>query len=242
VITLLRTETAKLRGSLALVLALMAPALPGAFALLALVASRRLPSWDAMLNSFAFSLWALFLLPMTLAAFTALVGQIEHRAKGWDQLLALPIPRWQVFAAKLVIVLMATIAMTALVAALTVGGGALGGLLRGEMPTGTIDPLMMARTLGLILAASGALIVLQLWSALRFPSFVVPLGVGIAGTMVTLTVAITRVDKADYFPWVMPLKTLAKEGDPTRFALAGLIGGAVLAVLMVVDLARRDFR
>ena len=85
------------------------------------------------------------------------------------------------------------------------------------------------------------LIVLQLWVALRFASFVLPLVVGIGGTLVALAVAMTRTHQADWFPWVLPLKILSAP-DPIPFALFGGIGGLILLAVMIGHLSRHNFR
>ena len=72
-------------------------------------------------------------------------------------------------------------------------------------------------------------------------SFVVPLAVGIGGTLVALAVSMTGSDEADWFPWVLPFKVLT-DPDPAPFALVGAIGGAIALAAMVLDLSRRSFR
>jgi ABC-2 type transport system permease protein len=93
----------------------------------------------------------------------------------------------------------------------------------------------------LLWSGTTLMIVLQLWSALRFASFVVPLSVGIAGTLVALAVAMTRTQQAAWFPWVLPMKIVTSK-DPVPFALVGGIAGVMLLGVMVIDLTRRDFR
>ena len=112
-IALLRTEIEKLRGSLALLVAVAAPAFPGILAMLGLLSGGRAASWS---DSFRFMLplWCLFLAPMVIAAFTALAAQIEHNGRGWDHLLALPIARWRIFAAKTAVMFGASLLMTLL--------------------------------------------------------------------------------------------------------------------------------
>ena len=183
----------------------------------------------------------MFLMPMTVATFAALMAQIEHRAAGWNHLLALPIARWRVFAAKLAVALLAAAAMTALLLAGAWLGATLGGAVSGRPAVGNMPWARLARVVPMLLACTSLLTVLQLWIALRFASFVVPLGVGIAGTLIALSVAITHTDRAQWFPWVLPLTGL-RATDP--LALAGLVAIAVMvaALLMVLHLSRRSFR
>ncbi len=56
-----------------------------------------------------------------------------------------------------------------------------------------------------------------------------------------MAVAITRTDQANWFPWVLPLNILSGP-EPARYALFGLVGGAVILAIMIGDLARRSFR
>ncbi len=240
-IALLRAETRKLGGSLALLLAVLAPALPGLLTALSLLSARRSANWDGLFTSFVLPIWALFLMPMVVAAFATLVAQIEYRARGWDHLLALPVARWQVFLAKAAVVVAATVAMTGLVLIFTWVGGVVGGALSRHPPTGGLAWDRIGRSALLMLASSATLVVLQLWVALRFSSFVVPLGVGIGGTLVALAVSMTGTDQAGWFPWVLPFKVLTVP-DGAPFALTGGLGGLVLLGLMIADLSRRSFR
>lgn len=240
-IALLRAEWRKLGGSLALLFALLAPALPGLLAALAMATSRRTPSWGSIVGQFALPLWTLFLLPMCLAVFTTLVAQIEYRGRGWYHLLALPIARWRVFAAKTVVVLAAAALMTVLMLGFAIAGAALGGLISGRVPVGPLPWGAWSMRLGQVLAAGLLMAALQLWAALRFGNFVVPLAVGIGGTLVALAVAITRTDQADWFPWVLPFH-VAITADPLPAVVTGALGGALVLIAMVIDLSRRSFR
>lgn len=240
-IVLLRAEVTKLRGSLALLLAVVAPALPALLVLLGMLGSRKTPAWGSVYLSFSLPVWSLFLMPMTIAAFTALVGQIEHRSRAWDHLLALPIRRWQLFAAKLAVTVAVIVGMTVLMLAFATVAAAIAGAVRGAMPLGTIPWAEILNRTAAMLAASAAFSVILLWTALRFANFVVPLGVGIAGVLVALSVAIARTDKADYFPWLLQVKVF-QSPDPWLYGSIGGVGGAVLAVAMVAAMARHSFR
>lgn len=240
-IAVLQVEIRKLNASLALLLAVLAPALPGLLAALSLISTDRAPQWESILTGFVLPIWSLFLFPMVVAAFTTLVGQIEYRARGWDHLLALPIARWQLFLAKAVVVLAASAMMTLLVLLFAWVGASIGAAIGGHTPLGTLEWAKLARTVLLLLAGSTMLVVIQLWAALRFASFVMPLVVGIGGTLVAMAVAMTRTDQAAWFPWVLPLKILSAP-NPVPFALLGGIGGLVLLAIMVTDLSRHSFR
>ena len=237
---LFRTELAKLSGSLALLLALVAPALPGILAALSIATGEGAPVWEDVFKGFILPIWCLFLMPMVVAAFTTLVAQIEYRARGWDHLLGLPIPRLRIFAVKALIVWMASAIITLLVLLFTIIGAALGGAVGGHMPSGSVPWLMLGKSIVLILMASTFMIFAQLWVALRFSNFVIPLAIGIGGTLVAIAVAMTGTDQADWFAWVLPFKTLTATNS-TSIALMGAGSGLLLALLMIVDLSRRSF-
>ena len=240
-ITLIQIELRKLNGSLALLLALAAPALPGALAALSIISADRSPQWASIYTGFVLPIWTLFLMPMVVAAFTTLVGQVEVRARGWDHLLALPIAKCELFLAKSVVVLASAALMTLLVLLFTWVGASIGGAISGHAPLGSVAWGKLAQRVSLLLAGTTMLIVIQLWVALRFASFVMPLMVGIGGTLVALAVAMTGTDQAAWFPWVLPLKIL-NAPDPTAFAVFGATGGLVLLGVMIVHLSHHNFR
>ncbi len=240
-IFLIRAEVLKLKGSLALLLAAVAPAFPALLVALSVATAENAPHWPSIFQSFMLPLWALFLLPMVIAAFSTLMAQIEYQSRGWDHLLALPIQRWQLFMAKAIVIMVAVLLTTCLTIIFTALGAALGGAIGGNHPVGTIPFEKLAKTTGWITASALFFVALQTWVALRFASFVVPLSFGIGGTMVSLAVAMTGTRQADWFPWVMPMKILT-EADPVHVALPGAISGLAVLVVMAIDLSRRDFR
>jgi ABC-2 type transport system permease protein len=239
-IQVLVTEAAKLRRSLVLLLCAAAPAMVAL--LCALMFHQKAGAdqpWALYLLS-ASAIWSFFMLPMTVTALTILVAQLEHGPSFWNHLLALPVPRASFFAAKIVIVVLLVAAMTALLFVLTPVLGWLGDAAApGRSLTGELGLGGFARTLASMFAGSLMLIALQLWTALRFRSFVPPLVLGIGGTFVA--VVATGSDYGPYFPWLIATNALAADPARAQLALAvGLAGGLVAAAAMLVDLARRE--
>ena len=239
-IVLLRAELQKLHGSLALLVAVVAPALPGFLAMLALLTNDEPASWSDSFR-FALPIWCLFLGPMVAAAFTALMAQIEHRGSGWDHLLALPIPRWRIYAAKMAVIFAATFVMLLLVIGFTVIGTLVGGNFGSVLPEEPFPWHKIVRQTFLIFGSMAALTALQSWIALRFANFVIPLVAGIGGTLVAMAVMMTRTKQADWFPWVLPYKALI-EPEPMPYAIAGAVGGLCVVLALIVDLTRREMR
>ncbi|APE27082.1 ABC transporter permease [Aurantiacibacter gangjinensis] len=207
-------ELAKLRGSLALLFALVTPGLTALLVLLALIAHRASPSWASVIGQFIMPLWAKFLLPMAVATFCTLVAQVEHRAKSWDHVLTQPFARWRIFLAKLVVVAATVAGMTVLVFVYAYGVAWAGGTILGIAPRGDPQFADVARTAMRLLASASAIVAIQFWVAMRFANFVVPLAVGIAGTLVGLAVLMTGTDKAAWVPWVITLRSVGAQGDP----------------------------
>ena len=74
----------------------------------------------------------------------------------------------------------------------------------------------------------------------RFRSFAAPVAIGIGGTFVA--VAATSSEYGIFFPWLMPVNMLAADPERAQIALAlGGGGGALLFVLLVIWLSRRDW-
>src|SRR6478672_10635023 len=116
-LTALAVEAYKLRRSLALVLAAVAPLLIAVFLFFNLLRLGKPMPWSVSLQSSA-GIWAFFMLPMSVTALTALVAHTEHGPRSWDYLRALPRPRWHLYAAKAVCVLGVVAAMSLLLALL----------------------------------------------------------------------------------------------------------------------------
>src|SRR6478672_570145 len=115
----LAVEACKLRRSLALVLAAVAPLLIAIFVFFNLIRVDKPAPWTITLPTSA-AIWAFFMLPMSVTALTALVAHTEHGPRAWDHLRALPVPRWHLYASKAVCVLGVVAAMSLLLALLTV--------------------------------------------------------------------------------------------------------------------------
>jgi ABC-2 type transport system permease protein len=241
IVRLLLAELRKLNGSLAMLLAIVSPALVGLLCFLGAFAGDRAPSWSEVMGMMTLQVWGFFLLPMTVTAFTALVAQIEYKSRAWDHLLALPVPRWGVYLTKAAAVAVAVAAMTALVFAFAWLGSVAGGTVSGRMPTGELPWDRIARGGAAVVCGAGLMVMLQLWVALRFANFVVPLGFGIAGTLVAISVLVMRTEKADLFPWLLPVNAVMKP-EPAPYLLLGGLGGLAVLLLMVLDLSRREMR
>lgn len=232
----LQVEVLKLRRSLALLLCLAAPA---CIAILGtLMATQRPTDWKTfVLGNAAF--WAFAMLPLALTALSVLLAQMEHGARAWDHVLALPGARQNVFVAKALVMVGLLLGMSAwLFVLLHLAGFAIEAIAPDRL-RGAPEPARAARLLAEMAAASLLVAMLQLWVALRFRSFVPPLVFGIAGTFAAIVATGARQGIA--FPWLMAVNVLTP--DPGRHAAAlmlGGLGGLAAMGAMAVHLARRD--
>ena len=237
--TAVAVEAWKLRRSLALLLAAVAPLLIAVFMFFNLVRLKQPMPWDMALQSSA-GIWAFFMLPMSVTALTALVAHTEHGPRAWDYLRALPRPRWHLYGAKASCVLGVVAAMSLLLGLLSTGAVLLSGWWKPVVAaSGTPDFAAYALLLARIFVAAWLLVAVQLWIALRYASFVPALATGIGGTF--FAVVATSAKAGILLPWQIPVNQLAS--DPARADLTlalGAVGGAVAFALMLWRMDRRE--
>ena len=237
--TALAVEAHKLRRSLALLLAAIAPLLIAAFIFFNLLRLKQSMPWAMALQS-STAIWAFFMLPMSVTALTALVAHAEHGPRSWDHLRALPLPRWHLYAAKAVCVLGVVAAMSLWLAILTLLAVDLVGTIKPAVAaTGPLDTLAYLQMLGRVFLSAWLLVAVQLWIALRCASFVPALAVGIGGTFFAVVATSAKIGVV--LPWQIPVNQLAS--DPARAQLAlllGCIGGCIAFAAMLRHLGQRE--
>ena len=240
-IRLLEVELRKLRGSLILLLVVVPPLLPALLIALAMITMDGTASWNQILGQVTMQLWAMLLNPTLLAVVATLMGQIEYRSGSWTFMLVQPQPRWQVFLAKLGLLSAIHAAMIALAIAGALATGLGVGSLTGQLPTGAIPWRESARFVAFMSLGSFAIVCIQLWVALRWNNFVIPLALGIGGTLVAMAVLMTQTDQANWFPWVIAIRSVMSP-DTADQARTGCLMGLALVPAMLFDLQRRAFR
>jgi ABC-2 type transport system permease protein len=162
---------------------------------------------------------------------------MEHGPRSWDHLLTLPGARPRIYLAKALVMLALVAAMEVLLFLLLVGAAPLVRALHAT--TGEMDAGLLGWTLAKMYVASVLVCTLQLWTALRFKSFVPPLVLGIAGTFAAI--AATGARKGAYFPWLMSVNVLGREPATQQLAMTlGGLGGLAVLALMLAHLSRRE--
>ena len=237
--TALAVEAYKLRRSLALLLAAVAPLLIACFLFFNLLRMKQPMPWEMALQTSA-AIWAFFMLPMSVTALTALVAHTEHGPRAWDHLRALPLPRWHLYAAKALCVLGVVAAMSVLLGVVSLLAAQLAGWWKPAVAaSGVPDLAGYALVLARVFVAAWLLVAVQLWIALRYASFVPALATGIGGTF--FAVVATSAKAGMLMPWQLPVNQLA--ADPARAditLLLGGVGGAFAFGLMLWRLGRRE--
>jgi hypothetical protein len=246
----LHAEVLKLRRTLALRLTVVAPLVVAGLVFLfhykAISGGHKLGGKDmtvwTALGQQALILWSLLMMPLFIALETALLAGLEHQEKNWKLLYTQPVPRWTIYAAKQ-LVGMGLIALSVLTfwALILLVGFTLGLLLPDAGFNKAVPWLELLRYCVFLYLASGFILSLHTWVALRWHSFVVAMTVGIAGTVAASLVMYS--DWNLYYPWTAPLMVANGFGTGkllTGTILFGAVGGLVIAFLGAWDLGRRE--
>ena len=237
--SLLINDVIKLKRTLVALVCLAAPLCAAAFPVMVMLNHPQTRSWVQLLGEGA-AVWAYFLFPMAVTALTVLVAQIEHGPRMWTHLLTLPVSRARLFAAKVALTLglvslMTLVLYVTLYVAIILGAV----LIPGAHVTGNPQSLDTFTSLFLMTGAGLAMIVLQLWLALRFSNFAIPLVTGIVGTFLALAI---QASKASVFlPWLAPAYTFTvTRPDSLAVVIFGYAGGLLLMPVMIWHLSRHE--
>ena len=244
----LRAELLKLRRTPAFWIAFAAPALVIILALLmyyersAYYVKQGGPLWASLQKS-AFVLWSVLMLPLYITLETALLAGMEHGEDRWRNLLAMPVPRWSVYFAKLVI----PCAMVLLSSLMLQLGCLLDGvILRRIRPVLRFpDPIPWTGAFtaaAVTLTAALLVIAIQHWVSLRLPAFAASVGFGVAAT-ITGAIVINSGRYGPWWPWCLPAQLLATKPEVVAHSLwYSSIGAVIVSVIGAVEFSRREIR
>jgi hypothetical protein len=242
----LHSEVLKMKGTIALKMVILAPALVFLLMLVAFSQAPRSPHdlW-LILEQSTLDMWALLAMPLYITLQTALVAGLDHTDNQWKSLLARPVPRWTLYVAKLVVV-MAMAAASAMV--LLCGIFMDGAILRRVRPGlhfGFPAPWgeMFAEAAQVAMLAFLALTI-QHWVSLRWRSFSVAVGIGIAATILggfAFGTSQQFVGWLRYFPWALPMLPLGRQAHPVGMAiLISTAAGLVVVACGCFGFCRRE--
>jgi hypothetical protein len=242
-------EAIKMRRSAPVRLAIAAPTLLFFLELLTMFGRRQINLTDPVLLwrellGFGWILW-LGLFAPTLIVFEAIsLAAMEHGSRQWKQLFALPVPRWSVFAVKMLFCGLLLGGSFVVFTATSVGGVLLFSGIRGLHLGSAIPWLEILVTAVRGYGACWLLIVVHTWLSTRFPGFAVPAGIAFyAILMGFLLLQVSRGFFGWWYPWTLPISVrpegLFDSHNPSAAALFGAVAGLLLAPLASWDLGRR---
>lgn len=239
-------EQLKLRGTLALRLSLIAPAVIVGLYVLQMSfqnAPKVIPDTEAawfQLGQTCLVLWAMLMLPLFVTLEAALLGALEHGERQWKHLLALPLPRSSHYLAKLItLAALLLIAMLLLTVVLMPLGGWLLGLFSPMPLTGWPPIESWLITGGRIYVCSLLIVALHTAIALHWRSFTVVVIVGMSATVMGTRIGQSK-DYGPWFPWTMPIQPLTEHPQIELVLLCSLVGVLLVTALGLWAFARRE--
>jgi hypothetical protein len=193
--------------------------------------------WETVTTS-SLQIWAVFMLPLLITLETALLNGIDHGDRQWKHIFALPVSRYAVYFAKVIVAQVLILISTFILAALIVGVGIASTYLRAELANAGPPPFgFIAKNAMLVWLASWLIIAIHTWVSMRWSGFPIPLGTGIAGTFFALFAASASVGK--YYPWLLPMNIFL-QGRATTAVVLGVAGGIIATVVGCFEFVRRD--
>ncbi len=245
-------ESTKLRRTLGPWLVGVLPALAVVLTAIQLF-SRDYPSgrlsWQPIVAD-GFALWLIFFMPMLILFEAASLANLEHDGKQWKQLFAFPVPRWTIYATKMVFCALLTGASLVAFALGFLGDVLLFSAFSGLHFSSSVPWLSIARIIAQAFVSSWLMIAIQTWLSVRVSGFAVPVGAGFAALVIGLMLSSIRGFVRDAirlcYPWIIPLNTVSLSlrpdlGDLRKAlpALIGSVGGVLFGAWACWDLARR---
>lgn len=237
----LHAELLKLKRTLAFRIIFVLPLLIGLLQFFLIVRTKPYPRgfnlWQTHPTN-SFEIWAVFMMPLMIALVTALLNGIEHSDKQWKHLFALPVPRYTVYFAKLIVAQGLVLTSTAILGVVTAIVGVAGMYLRPELANaGPVPYMWLGKYVVLVWLASWLIIAIHMWISIRWPGFPIALGAGIGGTFFALFAASAWIGK--YYPWLLSMNVFV-EGRYRMALVLGIGGGIVAALLGCLEFTRRD--
>jgi len=243
-VRVLRTESLKLKRTLALWMVVVAPILVvvlqfcvGYFGGERI--SRGKDAWPGIVQN-SLALWTILMMPMFVTLETSLLAGLEHTDRNWKTLLALPAPRWTIYVSKLLV----TVALLWIAHLILIAGTLTSGtILRAVQPALHLNALPWEPVVNPLLRISAAALLgltIQHWVSLRWQTFTTALGFGMC-VMVISFIAANAVEWGRWFPWSMPLMIMRPgKADVEMLLYASIAGAFVCAALGCWEFIRRE--
>lgn len=237
----LHAELLKLKRTLAVRMIFVGPLLVAALLFFALWERKSVEPpfnvWN-LASQLSLNTWAIFMMPLLITLETALLNGIDHSEKNWKHVFALPLPRHSIYAAKLIIANALMAISTLFLLSISILIGLVMMRIRPEMAHAGAPPIgTMLKQAAMVWLASWLIIAIHNWVSIRWPGFVLPLGVGVGGTFFAIFAAGAKIGK--FYPWLLPFNVFSAE-RVTMAMWLGIAGGVAAAIIGCVEFVRRD--
>lgn len=204
-LSILQSEWFKFRHSKILFIILTVPLIGIFLGLTNPLSEEDVNEWYLSLLIMNFT-YALLFLPLLTGVLASVICRYEHQAGGWKQLLALPVTRGKVFAAKymLLILLVLVIQLLFFASVYVVG------IMRGFTDPFPMEIVWKSLVGGWV--ATLPLVALQLWMSIMFKSFAAPFAINVILTLPTILV-VNSERFGSFYPWAQPFLMMYIGGD-----------------------------
>jgi len=238
----LATECLKLRRTLALRMAFVAPFVVVMLYFLigyvgAATLGRTKDPWRQLTQN-SIGMWTLLMMPLFITLETSLLAGLEHTDKNWKQLLALPVPRATVYLSKLLVTIALLWTAHAVLAAGTVASAMLLQRLQPSFTFGAMPWRPLLEPLAKISVASLFALSIQHWVSLRWQSFTTAMGFGMCAMFIGF-VAVNSAEWGPWYPWSLTMHATRPEHS-TQLIATALGGAVVVCALGAWDFARGE--
>lgn len=187
--------------------------------------------------------WALFVFPIYVSLQSALYSAMEHQNHAFAYLYSLPVPKWSIYAGKLLILT----GLISLSHAALYGFSEMAGWLLGILkPRYGFQSYSMHEVLSkaslLMFLVGGGMIVIQLYISMEFASFIVPAGLGLFATMAGAISRGFAISKASPYLWPIGFLNNSLQMADWQYSylwigLAVYVSGALASIVLI---SRKD--
>jgi len=131
-----------------------------------------------------FNIYGMFVMPMYVVLIAYLINFTEHRANSWKHLFALPIPKFQLYAGKIAVLLIWLIIFSLCTLIFVLACGQLLSMLRPDIgfQDYTLTNVLALTILKMFLASFGILAI-QFFFSIYWKDFIRPVGIGLGLTI-----------------------------------------------------------
>lgn len=185
------------------------------------------------------TLWTLLFLPLWVTLAASLSASLDHSDNHWDQLFALPMRRWPLYAAKWIIVFGLVMLSSICLPLFAVAAVEILKQVHLEWKGAALPWRLLLSAASRSCGACLLLISLQCWLSLRWRSFLVAVGVGVAGIMSGIILISAPMRFLSLFPWTAA-GAAASPGEPLLPLVWGVCAGLAIAVIACWRLALLD--